>query len=78
MFLSIVDGEWGCWGDWSNCSKACDGGESMRSRLCDDPPPQYGGSNCSGNELLEQQLLSNNIIQQHETKTCNQHHCPGM
>ena len=77
MFLAIVDGEWGCWGDWSGCTATCGGGESMRSRLCDDPLPQHGGANCPGNATFVERLPNNDIMQQKETKTCNDHHCPG-
>ena len=49
----------------------------MRSRLCDDPLPQYGGANCPGNETSVELMLSNGTIQQDQTKACNVHHCQG-
>ncbi|XP_053376701.1 SCO-spondin-like [Mercenaria mercenaria] len=42
-----VDGVWGPWQEWGDCSATCDNGTKLRSRTC-DTPPQYGGANCSG------------------------------
>ncbi|XP_007945593.1 complement component C8 beta chain [Orycteropus afer afer] len=39
-----VDGKWNCWSEWSSCS----GGQKTRQRQCNNPPPQNGGSPCSG------------------------------
>ncbi|XP_017524380.1 complement component C8 beta chain isoform X3 [Manis javanica] len=39
-----IDGKWNCWSDWSPCS----GGHKTRQRQCNNPPPQNGGSPCSG------------------------------
>nr|XP_019598091.1 PREDICTED: complement component C8 beta chain isoform X1 [Rhinolophus sinicus] len=39
-----IDGKWNCWSDWSPCS----GGQKTRQRQCNNPPPQNGGSPCSG------------------------------
>jgi hypothetical protein len=39
----------------------CGGGSQSRSRLCDNPTPQYGGANCSGNGT--------------ETQDCNTNSC---
>lgn len=34
-----IDGSWGPFGDWSECSTACGGGFRIRQRKCDDPAP---------------------------------------
>lgn len=39
-----IDGQWSCWSNWSSCS----GGQKRRQRQCNNPPPQKGGSLCSG------------------------------
>nr|KAF6443236.1 complement C8 beta chain [Molossus molossus] len=39
-----TDGQWNCWSSWSPCS----GGHKTRQRQCNNPPPQNGGSPCSG------------------------------
>ncbi|GFS46965.1 hemicentin-1 [Trichonephila inaurata madagascariensis] len=44
-----VNGEWGNWMDWTPCSLSCGVGVRQRSRICDNPKPQFGGSDCVGN-----------------------------
>ncbi|KAM6217053.1 complement component C8 beta chain [Rhynchocyon petersi] len=39
-----IDGKWSCWSEWTPCS----GGQKTRQRQCNNPPPQNGGSPCSG------------------------------
>ncbi|XP_006879790.1 PREDICTED: complement component C8 beta chain [Elephantulus edwardii] len=46
-----IDGKWNCWSEWSPCS----GGQKTRQRQCNNPPPQNGGSPCSG---LDSETLS--------------------
>ncbi|XP_052278810.1 A disintegrin and metalloproteinase with thrombospondin motifs adt-1-like, partial [Dreissena polymorpha] len=41
-----VDGKWGSWYPWSECSTTCGPGEMLRLRLCNNPRPQYGGLYC--------------------------------
>ena len=42
-----VDGQWGAWEEWSECSATCKGGFRMRNRQCDSPKPKCGGAACS-------------------------------
>ncbi|KAL2087623.1 hypothetical protein ACEWY4_016451 [Coilia grayii] len=43
-----VDGGWGPWSMWGECSRTCGGGVSSSMRLCDSPPPSGGGKYCLG------------------------------
>ncbi|KAK4883298.1 hypothetical protein RN001_006617 [Aquatica leii] len=56
------DGGWGKWGKWGMCSRSCGTGVQFRSRICDNPPPSYGGNNCYGSA--------------EEWKLCNLNFCP--
>ncbi|CAG2194241.1 Hemicentin-1,Neurotrypsin,Coadhesin,Adhesion G protein-coupled receptor B3,Thrombospondin-2,Adhesion G protein-coupled receptor B2,Scavenger receptor cysteine-rich domain-containing group B protein,Mucin-like protein,Scavenger receptor cysteine-rich type 1 protein M160,Scavenger receptor cysteine-rich type 1 protein M130,A disintegrin and metalloproteinase with thrombospondin motifs adt-1,Soluble scavenger receptor cysteine-rich domain-containing protein SSC5D,Adhesion G protein-coupled receptor B1,Thrombo len=57
-----VLGAWSEWGVWSLCSTSCGSGNRTRNRLCDNPPPSYGGEYCNGKTL--------------DSDTCNTHECP--
>ena len=41
-----MDGAWGTWDPWSQCTVTCGGGQQRRYRACDRPAPQGGGSEC--------------------------------
>ena len=47
--MTTVDGGYGPWGKWGECSKTCGKkkGTKTRDRLCNNPPPQNGGKDCS-------------------------------
>lgn len=61
-----VDGEWGDWSAWSECSTTCSGGLKARTRMCDNPPPD-GGAICDG-------FVTEVDVQ---NETCNSHvMCP--
>ena len=62
----IVDGGWGAWADWATCSVTCGGGQRNRTRICDNPLPAHGGSECTDNG-------SSNF----ETEGCNNNNCPS-
>ncbi|KAL5255600.1 hypothetical protein ACHWQZ_G010988 [Mnemiopsis leidyi] len=42
-----TNGGWTPFTSWSSCSVACGGGTQTGTRTCTNPPPQYGGSDCS-------------------------------
>lgn len=62
MTLAPLDGQWGSWGPWDECSVPCGGGYKIRRRRCDNPAPQNGGQDCQGCHLDYEQ--------------CNTHACP--
>ncbi|XP_074601583.1 netrin receptor UNC5D-like isoform X1 [Brevipalpus obovatus] len=43
-----IDGQWSQWDSWSLCSHEC---QQFRRRKCNNPPPKYGGRDCSGLDL---------------------------
>ena len=47
-----IHGGWSEWSDWGPCLKSCGPSVQHRSRSCDSPRPQYGGSNCTGQDIL--------------------------
>jgi len=49
-----VHGAWSSWGEWSNCTVSCGGGNQTRERECNDPAPANGGDECEG-EVREAQ-----------------------
>lgn len=59
-----IDGSWGFWGPWSECTKMCDGGTTTRKRECNAPVPQNGGLACEGKDFA--------------TTTCNDWTCPDL
>ncbi|KAL3870958.1 hypothetical protein ACJMK2_038983 [Sinanodonta woodiana] len=60
--IKMVDGQWGAWSNWSDCSVTCDLGVRTRTRLCDRPTPDNGGLSCFGEGL--------------EAEPCNETTCP--
>ena len=58
-----VNGGFSEWTAWSACSKTCGTGSIIRTRKCDNPAPQNGGAECSGDKS--------------ETKTCTVKSCNG-
>ena len=60
--VAPLDGQWGSWGPWDECSTPCGGGYRIRRRRCDNPAPQNEGQDCQGCHLDYEQ--------------CNTHACP--
>ena len=61
--LSTVNGGWGEYRGWSECTRKCGGGMRSRVRVCDNPAPANGGAACKGVAM--------------ETETCNKQPCDG-
>ncbi|KAK2540204.1 Hmcn1 [Columba guinea] len=61
--LCPVDGNWGQWQAWSQCSASCGGGEQTRTRLCSNPAPLNRGRPCPGDAS--------------QISKCNTQACPG-
>ena len=62
-FFVLVNGAWSAWGTWGNCSEVCGPGIKERTRVCNDPPPQFEGADCPVDEPNT------------ETETCNEKPC---
>ncbi|KAE8592011.1 hypothetical protein XENTR_v10018627 [Xenopus tropicalis] len=43
-----VDGAWGKWSPYGQCSRTCGGGVQLAKRECNNPEPSNGGSFCEG------------------------------
>ena len=63
IILEPLEGNWGNWTAFSECSHSCGGGIQYRIRGCDNPLPAHGGDWCTGNDT--------------ETQECNMQPCPG-
>lgn len=63
QFPSIVNGNWGSWGEWRLCNQPCGTGLQIRKRYCDSPAPLYKGLYCEGDDT--------------QSKECNSNPCEG-
>ena len=59
----VVDGGFTPYSNYSVCSKTCGIGVQTRTRSCSNPPPLFGGRNCSGTYV--------------ESRKCNTQPCPS-
>ena len=46
-----IDGAFGAWSAWGQCSDTCGNGTTTRTRLCDNPAPANGGASCVGSNV---------------------------
>ncbi len=47
-----IDGGWSEWSAWTTCSVTCYGaGQNWHTRTCDNPVPQNGGLDCTGDDI---------------------------
>ncbi|KAJ7369564.1 hypothetical protein OS493_038036 [Desmophyllum pertusum] len=51
LSVTLVDGGYTPWSDWTTCSISCGNGTSVRYRSCADPAPANGGENCTGESI---------------------------
>ncbi|XP_074490966.1 hemicentin-1 isoform X1 [Sebastes fasciatus] len=58
-----VDGNWGSWQPWGECSTSCGGGERTRVRVCNSPSPSNSGRLCPGDSS--------------QLSRCSSQGCPG-
>ncbi|KAH0820040.1 hypothetical protein GEV33_002751 [Tenebrio molitor] len=58
-----INGGWGKWSPFTECSRSCGGGVQISSRDCDNPPPQHRGRYCLG--------------ERKKIKICNMDPCPA-
>ncbi|XP_078601807.1 A disintegrin and metalloproteinase with thrombospondin motifs 7-like [Branchiostoma floridae x Branchiostoma japonicum] len=58
----VVDGGWGTWSEWSDCTRTCGAGVQHAVRSCDSPRPSHGGRFCLG--------------QRKKFRLCNVEACP--
>ncbi|XP_078345694.1 coadhesin-like isoform X2 [Oculina patagonica] len=61
-----VNGGYGPWGEFGECSVTCGGGSRQKERKCNNPEPKYFGKTC------EEQGLGPNI----QSEPCNTEPCP--
>ncbi|MBN3320006.1 ATS1 metalloproteinase, partial [Atractosteus spatula] len=61
-FQTPVNGGWGVWGPWGDCSRTCGGGVQYSFRDCDNPQPKNGGKYCEGKRI--------------QYRSCNTQDCP--
>ncbi|KRT86067.1 hypothetical protein AMK59_1874, partial [Oryctes borbonicus] len=57
-----INGGWGEWSSWNECSRTCGAGVSIMQRECDHPKPAAGGKFCVG--------------ERRRYRICNAHPCP--
>jgi len=60
-----INGGWGEWSDWVECPVSCGGADQERTRVCDNPAPQFGGDDCTVDGSSDS-----------ETQRCNENPCP--
>ncbi|XP_070205812.1 uncharacterized protein [Littorina saxatilis] len=49
-FNKDIDGGWGLWTDWGQCTRSCGGGRKYHYRKCDSPTPIGNGQPCQGRD----------------------------
>ncbi|KAM3616433.1 uncharacterized protein V6R79_017746 [Siganus canaliculatus] len=74
-----VDGQWGKWGVFGDCSRSCGGGVQLAKRECDNPVPENGGKYCSGIRIKYRSCNLNPCYRLHDTgKTFREEQCEAF
>ncbi|KAJ8302105.1 hypothetical protein KUTeg_021092 [Tegillarca granosa] len=60
--IDPIEGGWGKWEDYGDCTRSCGGGIRKRIRKCNNPVPQNGGRYCIGRRI--------------RYRSCNTKQCP--
>jgi len=68
---AVVDGQWGPWSGFSECSVECGYGKKERYRECNNPKPKNGGKDCEGRKSEE----INTNLKQTEEEDCIEKAC---
>lgn len=68
FFLAVVDGHWAHWSQFTLCSATCGTGSMVRTRVCDNPPPQFGGKDCEGTPYQEKRCKNKNCPSKEVTR----------
>ena len=55
-----IDGGFGEWSTYSECSDTCGVGIQSRTRKCDNPAPLNGGADCAGKKTETRLCYTNN------------------
>ena len=62
----LVHGGWGDWREWKDCPVSCGGDNQTRTRVCDNPAPEFSGDDCT--------MIGSSPS---ETRRCNENSCPS-
>lgn len=65
LAVKALQGNYTEWSEWSDCSTTCGNGEKYRTRNCTNPPPAFGGMDCSF------------IGMDRDVQTCQKRACAG-
>jgi hypothetical protein len=57
-----INGGWSNLSDWGNCTATCGGGIRKKTKTCTNPKPEFGGSDCVGDDFISEE--------------CNTQKCP--
>lgn len=60
VFQCPVNGGFSGWTVWSRCSTSCGGGQRTRVRICDNPYPAFNGTNCSDEDVQQENCNTKN------------------